>query len=97
LLDAAAIIPGGGDLADVARVGAASVTTVVGTLGGDAPAQVASLAGGSVAIANIHRGSFSKAAGEAIPIVGEAIGLYAVWHDLNNVSADIAKCMAGSE
>jgi phage tail tape-measure protein len=68
---------------------------VVGALGSDGPAVGASLGGGSVSIASLNRGELGKAAGEAIPFVGTAVGLYAVGHDIGNIQDEYNKCTAG--
>jgi RHS repeat-associated protein len=85
-LDGASLIPGGGDLADAGRATAGTLSLVVSAFSEDTEGQALSVTGSTVTGAELaaRAGSFSKAIGEAIPIVGSFVAAGALYHDRQN-------------
>jgi len=100
-LDAGSIIPGGGDVADLGRLGAGAVSLTISIAKGDSIGTALGAAGaglvvvdGSTKGASIGSG-LVKDALEGIPIVGTVVGLGALYNDYAGASEDYNKCIGG--
>jgi RHS repeat-associated protein len=100
-LDAASIIPGGGDAADLGRLGAGTVSLTISMAKGDSGNTALGTAGTGLAVVDgATKGasigsSLVKDALEGIPIVGTVVGLGALYNDYAGASEDYNKCISG--
>jgi RHS repeat-associated protein len=97
-LDAASIIPGGGDAADVARLAAGSVSLTISMATHDQPGMALGAAGTGIAVADgattgmRATTTVGKDALEAIPIVGTVVGVGSLLYDGYKGIEDFRKC-----
>jgi RHS repeat-associated protein len=100
-LDAASIIPGGGDLADVARLGAGAASLGIsvsqGNKFGTAIGATGTALGGVVVARNtVNAAAVGVKDGlEAVPGIGTVVGLGALAFDAYSAVDDYNKCMSG--
>ncbi len=96
-LDAASIVPGGADVADVARAGAGTASIVVSVATKDRPGQALGVTGavltGAGAFTEWQGATAAKNIAEAIPIVGGVVGIGAVLYDGKGILKDYNDCV----
>jgi hypothetical protein len=100
-LDAASLIPGGGDLGDVARLGAGAASLGISASQGNRGGTAFGLAGVTLGSAVVSRNVVNAAAVgakdglEAIPFLGTIVGVGALGFDAFSAAKEYNACLAG--